>query len=46
MTENDLINDGISRVVNSLNNQLTQSREAAKEIVHRTDRVAASALLC
>ena len=29
----DLIKDGISRVVNGLKNQLTQSREAAKEIV-------------
>jgi len=29
----DLIKDGISRVVNGLKNQLTQRREAAKEIV-------------
>jgi hypothetical protein len=29
----DLIKDGISRVVNGLKNQLTQSRQAAKEIV-------------
>ena len=29
----DLIKDGISRVVNGLKNQLTQSREAAKEIL-------------